>query len=76
MTELTDHSTVMESYFSLSQTEDSEGLVEVGGSWVWVGEWFVFFGFWESFCDTLGLVGWRFFFFLRHSTEDSCLQTE
>lgn len=45
MTELTEHSTVMESYFSLSQTEDIEGLVGVGGSWVWAGRCFVCFGF-------------------------------
>lgn len=44
MTELTGHSTVMESYFSLSQTEDTQGLVGVGGSWVWVGRYFVCFG--------------------------------
>lgn len=30
MTELTEHPTVMESYFSLGQREDAEGLVWVG----------------------------------------------
>lgn len=34
---------VMGSYISLGQTENIEGLVGVGGSWVWVGGWFVFF---------------------------------
>lgn len=33
----------------------------VGGSWVWVGGWFVFFLFWGGFCDTLSLVGWNIF---------------
>lgn len=45
MTELTEHPTVMESYFSSGQREDTEGLVGVGlgfGLDVWFGLVFCF----------------------------------